>query len=328
MTQSACSATSPISISLYLMLNKRRLLKRPLRLLSRLAAPVAAASARTGIGAAEWMRYGVLPVAAHYYQPIFNPDDLPDDLWNRAHELAGVDLRVESQRALLARLAPYGSEPAWPPGPDAVGYHWDNASFSYSSAVLLYSIVRHFRPAAVIEVGAGMSTLVLAEALARNGGGVLTTIEPHPREAPLFETAGARLIAKPVQDVSLRTFEGLRSGDVLFIDSSHVVKTGGDVNYLYLEVLPRLRSGVIVHIHDIYLPYEYDRTYSGRTDAPRFFWTEQYLLQALLSENPRWEVLMAGYLLQRDYASEVAAAFPGWEPSRHRPTTSFYIRRQ
>ena len=125
-----------------------------------------------------------------------------------------------------------------------------------------------------------------------------------------------------MEDLDLEFFSQLDSGDILFIDSSHTVKIGGDVNYLFLEVLPRLKPGVIVHVHDIFLPFDYRRDWV--MDELRF-WTEQYLLQAFLSFNSEFEVLMAnGYLAHR-YVEDLKATFvnsPWWGGG------SFWIRRR
>ena len=118
-------------------------------------------------------------------------------------------------------------------------------------------MVRHFQPRLIIEIGGGFSTLLLTEAAARNNTSALTCIEPFPQEFLKQGFPGLhRLIEKKVEDIDLEFFSELHSGDILFIDSSHTVKIGGDVNYLFLEVLPRLEPGVIVHIHDIFLPFD------------------------------------------------------------------------
>src|ERR1044071_9524271 len=115
------------------------------------------------------------------------------------------------------------------------------------------------------------------------------------------------LIEKNVQEINLEFFSQLESGDILFIDSSHTVKIGGDVNYLFLEILPRLKPGVIVHVHDIFLPFEYRRDWV--MDEFRF-WSEQYLLQAFLTFNSEFEVLLANRYLAYRYLEDLKAAFP------------------
>jgi hypothetical protein len=123
-------------------------------------------------------------------------------------------------------------------------------------------------------------------------------------------------------------FESLGEGDVLFIDSGHTVRIGGDVNYLYLDVLPRLAPGVAVHIHDIPLPYEYPEVYATN---PKFrqFWTESYMLQAFLSHNAAFEVLLGMYFLQRDFPAVFTQAFVNYRPDEHKQqAASFWIRRK
>jgi hypothetical protein len=125
-----------------------------------------------------------------------------------------------------------------------------------------------------------------------------------------------------VQDVDLEFFAQLAPGDILFIDTSHTVKIGGDVNYLFLEVLPRIKPGVLVHVHDIFLPFEYRRDWV--MDELRF-WTEQYLLQAFLTFNSEFEVLMANYYAGHYFEEDLKRAFPGLQSVKG---GSFWMRRK
>ena len=176
----------------------------------------------------------------------------------------------------------------------------------------------------MIEVGSGFSSLVLAQAAAKNENSSLICIDPFPGELVRNGNIPAlqSLIETKVQDIDLEFFSQLDSGDVLFIDSSHTVKIGGDVNYLFLEILPRLKPGVIVHVHDIFLPFDYGRHWV--LDEFRF-WTEQYLLQAFLTFNSEFEVLLANYYLSQYHKEYLRAAFPdlpGWIGG------SFWMRRK
>lgn len=198
----------------------------------------------------------------------------------------------------------------------------NNGSFGYSSACFLHAFLRHSRPARVVEVGCGMSTLLMREALLKSveqdgGRPVITTAYPFPPkfiESLPQDSVPVELLEIPVEAADSSIFEQLEAGDLLFIDSSHVVRAGGDVLKLYLEVLPRLRPGVYIHVHDIQFPYDYPAEYVTRRTAPRLFWTDQYLLQAFLAFNDSFRVLLAGYQIQRDYAQEVATAFPSGSP--------------
>jgi hypothetical protein len=174
-------------------------------------------------------------------------------------------------------------------------------------ALVGYCMVRHFQPRLIIEVGSGFSSLVLAQSAAKNRNSALICIDPFPRDFVRERLPGLQsLITKKVQDIDLEFFSQLQSGDILFIDSSHTVKIGGDVNYLFLEVIPRLKPGVIVHVHDIFLPFEYRRDWV--LDELRF-WNEQYLLQAFLTFNSQFEVLMANSYLNHYHQADIKAAF-------------------
>src|SRR5579864_2227095 len=215
-------------------------------------------------------------------------------------------------------------------------------------AEVAYAMVRHHKPKRVIEVGGGYSTRLIANALQRNAAsdgkpGELITIEPFPEEALRNGFPGlSMLIADPAQKVDVNLFASLSEGDVLFVDSSHVVKTGSDVCYECLQILPRLKPGVLVHFHDIFLPCEYPR----QAVLERLcFWSEQYLLQAFLAMNDGFEVLWAASAMQLFHPEVVESAIPRWRGSytrmppeirRFQPTldgdrvwpASFWMRRK
>jgi hypothetical protein len=196
-----------------------------------------------------------------------------------------------------------------------------NGSFGPVDAELLYAILRAVRPRRVIEVGAGNSTRVIALALARNaadGSPVeFTTIDPaQPPVATPHITAR-------VETLPLETFGTLAAGDVLFIDSPHVVTLGGAVAFLFLEVIPRLPPGVWIHIHDIFLPAAYPIEWVVRDYR---FYTEQLLLQAFLAFNSAFQVeLMASYL-HLSHQAQLKTAIPSYDPTRDHPG-SFWMRR-
>jgi Methyltransferase domain len=275
----------------------------------------------------SWERHGFHVTPAHFYQPIPDTQSLPETLWTQPSELVGIDMNESMQLDLLRRHFPkfrdeyaqFASEPSG----EENRFHLGNELFDGVDALVAYCMVRHFQPQLIIEVGSGFSSLVLGDAVAKNTDSSLICIEPYPREFLRKSFAGLRsLIEKKVQDIDLEFFSQLGSGDVLFIDSSHTVKIGGDVNYLFLEVLPRLRPGVIVHVHDIFLPFEYRRDWV--LDEFRF-WTEQYILQAFLTFNSQFEVLLANSYLNQYHQQDLKTAFPGlssWAGG------SFWMRRK
>jgi Methyltransferase domain len=276
----------------------------------------------------NWERHGFHVTPAHFYQPIPETQSLPEALWKQPSELVGIDMNEANQLDLLRSRFPkfrneYERFPTKATG-DASHFYLNNNLFDGTDALVAYCMVRHFQPQLIIEVGSGFSSLVLGDAATKNGSSKLICIEPYPRE---FLRSGFRglqsLIEKKVQDIELDFFSQLERNDVLFIDSSHTVKIGGDVNYLFLEVLPRLKPGVIVHVHDVFLPFEYRRDWV--LDEFRF-WTEQYLLQAFLAFNSEFEVLMANSYLNYFCQEDLKAAFPNLSSSWG--GGSFWMRRK
>jgi hypothetical protein len=259
-----------------------------------------------------WERHGFHVTPVHFYQPIPDTQSLPETLWDRPSKLVGIDMNDTIQLDLLRNQFPkfrheYDRFPAEPTG-EPGRFHFNNGLFDGTDALVAYCMIRHFQPRLIIEVGSGFSSLVAAEAIARNKNSALICIEPFPLDFLRQGFPGLHsLIEKRVEDIGLEFFSQLELGDILFIDSSHTVKIGGDVNYLFLEVLPRLKPGVIVHVHDIFLPFDYRRDWV--LDEFRF-WTEQYLLQAFMMFNSEFEVLMANSYLNHYHQEDLKAAFP------------------
>ena len=276
----------------------------------------------------QWERHGFHVTPVHFYQSVPDTRTLTGTIWSKPGGLAGVDMNEAAQLDLLRNVFPrfrteYEAIPRSAPG--KLGeFYFDNGLFSGTDALVAYCMVRHFQPRLIIEVGGGFSSLITAQAAVKNKSSSLVCIEPFPRD---FLVAGfpglASLVQKPVQDVELDFFSKLESGDILFIDSSHTVKIGGDVNYLFLEVLPRLKSGVIVHVHDILFPFDYYREW---VLDERRFWTEQYLLQAFLAFNSAFEILICNSYLGCYFPEELKTCFP------HAPWWtcggSFWMRRK
>jgi predicted O-methyltransferase YrrM len=263
----------------------------------------------------------------HYYSPVPDLDALPPEVWTRKSELPAVRFDVESGLEFIkAELAEYMREYA--PPRQATGdprdYYLENGLFESGDAELLYAMVRRFAPGRVIELGSGMSTLVIADALSRDGGagGAHIVCDPFPRPElrETFERV-AELRAVSAVEIPLDEFEALGAGDLLFVDTTHVVKIGSEVNRIILDVLPRLAPGVIVHVHDIYLPWEYPREFMAERN---FFWNEQYLLQAFLAFNTKFEVLFGAHALARGFPGALTALLPSGSLGRH--PSSFWMR--
>lgn len=283
---------------------------------------------RLGLRVVREREHHVIP--RNYYAPVPDPADLTPEVWQRRSELAGIDLDLDAQVTFVRdELAPFVAE--WRPrrsGEWGDGrFYLDNGMYESGDAELLYAIVRRFRPARMIELGSGFTTLAAAEACERNAADGAEcrydVYDPYPRElvAPDARWPTATHEER-AQDVALERFLELGEDDLLIVDTTHVVKMGGDVNRVILDVLPRLALGVLVHFHDIWLPWEY---HPGLV-AELGFWNEQYLLQAYLSENPRWRVVLAAQALARDRRADLEATVPSLAGSPAQPT-SFWIQR-
>lgn len=295
-----------------------------------LTAPIYYFVARTGIGADLCRKFGFQPIRLHYYQPIPRYEALPDSIFTDPQTLPGIQLDRDRFSATLKHLSVKSAEAQWPDKAGALGeYHTNNDNFGFSSAALLHTMIRTHNTRKVIEIGGGFSSLISLHALRLNHGDNFRfdCVEPYPwpwLEETLRAQSGARLLKQPVEQLAPDMLADLAENDILFIDSSHCVRLASDVNFLFLQVIPRLKPGVIVHIHDIYIPYEYPRVhFHGRQ---KLFWNEQYLLQALLTDNPRLEVILPGFFVQKDMENEFAAAFPAYDPIKHRRTSSFWMR--
>ena len=244
-----------------------------------------------------------------FYSPVVNATEVlaePDRsrIWPADPvDPPGVDLRGDAQLALLRELSAYPL-PAFEGPPPA--YDPTNDQFPVQDASLLYALLRHLRPARLVEVGCGWSTTVASRAIADGGLGTRhTCIEPYPRDFLRSMPSIDALVEQKVEHVPLGLFDELGPGDVLFIDTSHVAKTGSDVVHLVLQVLPRLRDGVVVHVHDIFIPEDYPLAWV----AQGFGWNEQYLLQAFLVGNARAHVLAMNHWLSVRHPEAVTAAF-------------------
>lgn len=322
---------------------KKHLLKRPVDFLiekcSPLIAPIMCYMARTGVGTESCLRRGCLPVLIHFYQPIPDLEDLEKrNIWNKKSDLEGIVFRSDKQVAFLTELGQkFGKECDWPLNPteNPLQFYTANKSFSFGDAASLHCSIRNFKPRHVIEIGSGMSSLVIHAALSKNNDesegekAKYTIIDPYP--GPIIErnlSIFGRLVKQRVECVKKEYFEQLQKNDILFIDSSHTIKMGSDVNYLILDIIPSLTCEVIIHFHDISLPYEYPKVYATN---PRFrvFWTEAYLLQAFLCFNTQFEILLAMNYLMKEHKEAFCKAFPFYDPQKDLlGTSSFWIRRK
>lgn len=269
-------------------------------------------------------RLGWHLVPVNYYSPLLRLDELKRTRarWARPSAMPGVPVNLDAQAEFLrAMVRPFVAEVAGGAAYErarALGY---GPGYGYIEAQALHGVLRSLKPARLIEVGSGVSTacaLAASELNAREGGPAtrITCVEPFPA-GPLKLERGVTLITSPVQDVPVATFQELDAGDLLFIDSTHQVKVGSDVTYLFLEVLPALRPGVVVHVHDIYFPFQHGPFVLKQFFAPN----ETALLQAYLAHNPRVQTLFCLSHLFHQRPGVLKDVFPEFTPQAIDPGT-------
>ena len=269
-------------------------------------------------------RLGYDMVWRDYYSPLPDLGAVPPERWEMVSELPAIDWRPEGQRAfygtLRAGVEEFRSRLPAPP------FRLPNGSFEASDAEVLYAVIRMARPTRVLEIGAGYSTLVIAAAVEANSDDgdrpSFVSVDPYPSSLLDPLPAGLDAIeAIRTQDVPLHRFDELAAGDVLFLDTTHVAKLDSDVVRLILEVLPRLAPGVLVHFHDVYLPWEYPRPFFSERG---YYWNEQYVVQAFLAFNSGYELLLANQWLCRTHP-EAVSPLPG---TRRHDAGSLWLRRR
>ncbi len=264
-----------------------------------------------------WQKYGYHVLRNHYYSPIPDTSKLTKTIFDRVSEMQGIDMRESKQLELLKNFKDrYKSEyDLFPEKPlHYYDYFTTQTSYRCVEAQMLYCFVRELKPKKMIEIGSGYSTMLTAQALRKNKSEGyacdFAAIEPYPNDSIKKGFEGlSRLISMGVEQVPFQEFEALQENDILFIDSTHTVKTGGDVVYEINEILPRLNKGVYIHIHDIFMPYEYPASWYSDFR----FWAEQYMVQAFLQFNDSFEIVWASHLMHRKYSDQCAAAFKFYE---------------
>ncbi len=264
-------------------------------------------------------RLGINLTPNHFYWPVPDVAELEKREWPIYAAPPGCNFRLREQIELAREFGShYIPELNWNSQPKRDSYHLHNGYFESCDAEVAYCMVRHWKPRRIIEIGSGYSTRVLAQALKANleqDGivGELITVDPYPERLPANGLGDVvTVVPERIQRLDIQLFDSLRADDILFIDSSHVVSVGSDVVREYLQILPRLNPGVLVHVHDIFLPSDYPRT---AVLENLWFWSEQYLLQAFLAFNPEFEVLWSASAMQLAHASVLGQCFPAWSNS-------------
>lgn len=259
----------------------------------------------------------------HYYSPIPPLDEIKkseDKLFEKIPQsLKAIELNVADQLRLLESLTEHYAHIPFPvQKKEGFRFYFDNPNFRYADAVFLYLMICHVKPKRIIEVGSGYSSCLCMDTndMCFNSEILLKFFEPYPE---LFlsliteqDKKTADIVPKKFQDVESDEFMTLDEGDILFIDSTHVSRINSDVNHLFFEILPSLKKGVYVHLHDIFYPFEYpkDWVYEGRA------WNESYILRAFLQYNSAFKIALFPDFLQRVHADKLGQHLPLTQKSR------------
>ena len=242
-----------------------------------------------------------------YYSPIVSFEDVKqreDKIWQnvRVDGIEGINLRTEEQIKLIHEFEQYYAEiPFKDERQPNIRFNYVNNYYCHTDAIVLYSVIRHFKPKRIVEIGSGFSSAVMLDTneFFFNNEIQLTFIDPHLGRLNSIITESdqqsVEIIETDVQLVSLDLFKKLNSGDILFIDSTHVSKTGSDVNYILFEILPILEKGVLIHFHDIFYPFEYPKewVYKGLN------WNEDYIVRAFLMYNDNFKIRIFSHYLHK-----------------------------
>ena len=260
-------------------------------------------------------RIGIFPLTSNYYEPLFNFDNLKKKL-NEKRNLPGVKFDLDNQVKNLSQFD-YSEEL------NNLSFNFNNKFFEAGDAEIYYQIIRYFKPKKIIEIGSGHSSLLANQAIKNNEKidnviTKLTCIEPY--ENKWLEKNDIEVIRQKVEEVDIKIFNDLNKNDILFIDSSHVIKPQGDIVKIFLEILPKLKTGVIIHIHDIFSPRDYPENW---LKVENRFFNEQYLLEGILGHSSRYKIMLSLNLLKNDYYNEIKKVCP-FLTDKSEPS-SFYI---
>lgn len=252
----------------------------------------------------------------HFYSPVISLDEIRRDeqrVFNASNIPRGIDMNEAGQLDLLGHFEAIYPSLDFPSSKSGSHrYYYENPAYSYSDAIMLHCMMRHFKPRRIIEVGSGHSSCALLDTRERHLDDKVdvTFIEPFPELLLSLirpsDRASIEIVPSRLQDVPVEKFQSLQAGDFLFIDSTHVSKTGSDVNCLFFDVLPMLAAGVHIHIHDVFYPFEYPKDWvlGGRS------WSEQYVLRAFLQFNNAFSISIMNTYLQRFYRARFEAKMP------------------
>lgn len=255
------------------------------------------------------LKFNMIILPLHFYIPITNILNLKKDKsWRKKTPMHGIDFKIQNQLSNIKKIIlPFVNE--YKDGKiynDAIK---NKIGLGYGpiEAQALYGVIKYYKPKKIIEIGSGVSTYCMIKSGAKN----ITCIEPYPSNF-LKKNKEIKLIKKKIQKIDLDIFKTLSKNDILFIDSSHTLKINSDLTKIYLEILPILKKGVIIQIHDIFFPYNFQRD----ADNSFYQWLETQFLQAFLINNKKIEIVFSMSYLHYEATNELKKIFPMYKPQK------------
>lgn len=256
-------------------------------------------------------KIGIFPIIKNYYEPVFDFDNLKYDL-NSKRNLPGINMNISEQIKLLNNLIHYNElkELKLNELSSNSKFNIKNNFFEGGDVDIYYQIIRYFKPKKIIEIGSGYSSLIALEAIKNNKNKenfVTNIICIEPFENKWLEKTGVKVIREKVENVKEDLLTSLKKNDILFVDSSHVIKPQGDLLKIFLEILPKLEKGVLVHIHDIFTPRDYPSKWLKEENR---FYNEQYLFEAIMGHSSRYKIICSLNYLKNDYYNDLKKICP------------------
>lgn len=273
------------------------------------------------------------PFPGHYSSPIVDVVEMrrrEKEIFSiNSKNISGIDLNEENQLTLLEEFEHYYHDIPFKDLKSDHRYFYNNGFYLHSDAIFLYSMIRYFHPKRIIEIGAGFSSAAMLDSTDVLGfqNTIFTFIEPDPARLKSLlrkqDYLRCTIIENSLENVDTAIFGELTENDILFIDSSHVCKTGSDVNRIFFEILPKLNSKVLIHFHDVFFPFEYPKPWV--LDWNSFGWNEDYFLRAFLMYNTNFEIVFFNTFLEHFHKERFMTKMP--DCLKH-PGGSLWIRKK
>lgn len=280
-----------------------------------------------------FQRIGLHVLPVHFYSPVPDSQELDLNGWSDPKFEHGIDYNPNCQRQWLEWIGEALGEEIGSllSGRDQIGHFQpENGAFAGVDAAMLYAMIRRYAPKRIVEIGSGHSTCCMLDAIEahrRNGDSGydpdFRVCDPYPLDSSVVPRDLVQIEEISAQKLCPEHFEHLSEGDILFIDSTHVVKPGSDLVNIMLRIIPSIPPGVLVHFHDIFLPRDYPETWIFRN---RMFWNEQYFLHVFLQHNSAYEVVWAGQYCHLMMKENLKKTFSFYDPDTDSPG-SFWIRK-